>query len=170
MDLIYKIPRGAAEAVELWQLMTQLDSETHFMMYEPGERDKLSVGAKQLEKVIEGANQKTDFLETVIKNGKMIGYLSAERGRPRRIRHTVYVVIGILAAYRGQKIGTRLFRDMGVWARNNDVKRLELTVMQDNIVAQHLYEKNGFVIEGTRKEALLVDGQYVNEYYMSKIL
>lgn len=59
---------------------------------------------------------------------------------------------------------------MGVWARNNDVKRLELTVMQDNIVAQHLYEKNGFVIEGTRKEALLVDGQYVNEYYMSKIL
>lgn len=65
--------------------MTQLDSETHFMMYEPGERNKLSVGAKQLEKVIEGANQKTDFLETVIKNGKMIGYLSAERGRPRRI-------------------------------------------------------------------------------------
>lgn len=61
MDLIYKIPRGAAEAVELWQLMTQLDSETHFMMYEPGERNKLSVGAKQLEKVIEGAKKQTSW-------------------------------------------------------------------------------------------------------------
>jgi hypothetical protein len=29
---------------------------------------------------------------------------------------------------------------------------------------------NGFEIEGTKRKSLIVDGQWVNEYYMSKIL
>ena len=33
-----------------------------------------------------------------------------------------------------------------------------------------LYKKMGFDIEGTKRDALLVDGTYVDEYYMSKLI
>jgi RimJ/RimL family protein N-acetyltransferase len=37
-------------------------------------------------------------------------------------------------------------------------------------MAKHLYEKSGFVVEGIKKNAMFVDGEYVDEYYMAKLL
>ena len=37
-------------------------------------------------------------------------------------------------------------------------------------LAKHLYEKNGFVVEGIKRDAMFVDGNYVDEYYMAKLL
>ena len=48
--------------------------------------------------------------------------------------------------------------------------RLELTVECDNIHAKTLYEKQGFSVEGVRPKSMLVNGSYVDEYYMGKIL
>ena len=39
----------------------------------------------------------------------------------------------------------------------------------DNEGAIHFYEKNGFEIEGTRKNAMIIDGKYVDEYYIAKL-
>lgn len=33
-----------------------------------------------------------------------------------------------------------------------------------------IYEKHDFEVEGIRKHAMIVDGQYVDEYYMGKLL
>lgn len=33
-----------------------------------------------------------------------------------------------------------------------------------------LYSKVGFRFEGTKRDSLLVDGLYVDEYYMAKLL
>ena len=38
--------------------------------------------------------------------------------------------------------------ELDKWARENNLTRLELTVVSSNMVAKHLYEKNGFKIEG----------------------
>ena len=40
--------------------------------------------------------------------------------------------------------------------------------MCHNIVAKHLYEKNGFVMEGIKKNSMFVEGKYVDEFYMAK--
>lgn len=56
------------------------------------------------------------------------------------------------------------------WAKENAIKRLELTVICTNIVAKQLYEQKGFVVEGTKKNAMLIDGDYVDEFYMAKLL
>ena len=53
--------------------------------------------------------------------------------------------------------------ELDKWARENNLTRLELTVVSSNMVAKHLYEKNGFEIEGTRKNAMIIDGKYVDE-------
>ena len=33
-----------------------------------------------------------------------------------------------------------------------------------------LYEKTGFVVEGTRRGSMLVESNYVDEYYMAGVL
>ncbi|MDN6093431.1 MAG: hypothetical protein L0I49_07060 [Lactococcus raffinolactis] len=50
------------------------------------------------------------------------------------------------------------------------MKRLELTVIRTNLVAKRLYEQKGFVVEGTRKNAMIIDGDFVDEFYMAKLL
>lgn len=72
--------------------------------------------------------------------------------------------------YRSIKIGTNLFKELIDWASQNNIVRLELTVMTNNKGAIALYEKMGFKIEGLKEKSLLVDGQYIDEYYMAKIL
>jgi RimJ/RimL family protein N-acetyltransferase len=48
--------------------------------------------------------------------------------------------------------------------------RLELMVMTHNAAAVALYRKMGFQVEGTHTHALCVDGRYVDEYCMAKLL
>ncbi|MEO2582607.1 GNAT family N-acetyltransferase, partial [Clostridium tertium] len=99
----------------------------------------------------------------------IIGFLSAQRGVPKRIRHTAYIVVGIREAFRGIGIGKKLFSELDIWAKENDITRLELTVVCRNNVAKHLYEQNGFKVEGIKKNSMIVDGKYVDEYYMAKL-
>ena len=71
--------------------------------------------------------------------------------------------------YRGKGIGSEFFRRLDIWAEEMKVSRLELTVICENSVAKHLYEKNGFEIEGIKRKSVLVDGKYLDEFYMAKI-
>lgn len=101
---------------------------------------------------------------------EIVGFLSAERGVPRRVRHAEYIVVGVRRPFQGKGIGSRFFNELDLLARQNGIKRLELTVMCPNKAAKHLYEKNGFDIEGIRKNAMYVDGEYIDEFYMAKLL
>ena len=66
-------------------------------------------------------------------------------------------------------LGSELMAELENWARAHGFTRLELTVMTDNEPAKRLYAARGFEIEGTKRRSLLVDGQYVDELYMSKL-
>lgn len=153
-----------------WEFLNILDSETDCMMYEPGERLQRTnveeLRADILDNVINGH----DFLLTALDGGRIVGYIHAERGRFARNFHTAYIVTGILADYTGRGIGTVFFRKLDEWARESSVCRLELTVECRNTAAVRLYEKSGFVTEGTRAKSMRVGGVLVDEYYMGKIL
>ena len=56
------------------------------------------------------------------------------------------------------------------WAGKNGIVRLELTVECVNTGAKLLYEKHGFKVEGIRPKSMKVNGRFVDEYYMGKIL
>ena len=100
----------------------------------------------------------------------IVGFLRAERGTCNRVRHTAYVVTGVLEGFRGRGVSTALFTRLESWARTNRITRLELTVECPNEAARHLYEKMGFTVEGIRRNAMLVDGHLVDEYYMARLL
>ena len=153
------------DAPALWRLMDELDYETKFMMYEPGERRR---DFSEVRAILACAEAGKDFFIAAQTEEKLVGYLSAQRGSCRRIAHSAYLVVGILPAYQGQGIGSAFFKKVDVWAKQNGITRLELTVMCENARALRLYKKNGFRIEGRRKNAMLVDGRYRDEYYMAK--
>lgn len=153
-----------------WDFLNTLDVETNVMMYEPTERRQRTNIQELKQDIHTNVINGNDFLEIAIENDKIIGYIRAERGRFNRIAHTAYIVVGILKDYSSRGIGTAFFQDLNQWAREHGVIRLELTVECHNKAAKHLYEKNGFQIEGIRRKSMLVEGKFIDEYYMAKIL
>ena len=95
---------GPNDADQLVRLKLQLDDETQFMMFEPGERIiTVEEQRKQIEHILSQDNQTILVAEY---GGLLVGYLSALGGKFKRNRHSVYIVVGILQAFTGQGIGT----------------------------------------------------------------
>ena len=154
-----------------FEMMCRLDEETEYMMYEPGERREKTKNLDRLRANIEGANSGGDFLlAAVTEDGEIAGFIWASRGNLNRVLHTADIVTGIREAWRRQGIGTEFFNRLDAWARANGLVRLELTVECPNTGAKALYEKHGFTVEGVRPKSMKVNGAYVDEYYMGKIL
>ena len=151
------------DAKEFYNCLKIIDSETDFMMFEPDER------VWNEERISKNLKDENNLVLGVVDDEKIVGFLTAQRGVFRRIRHTAYIVIGIQKNYCNRKIGTKLFQMLDDWALQNKIVRLELTVVCENKGAIRLYEKSGFSIEGTKKKTMYVDGKYVDEYMMSKL-
>lgn len=151
----------------LWELMNQLDYETRFMMYEPGERTK---NLTKLQGMIDNVTEGNSFMYLAVAGSEIVGYILAQRGNVSRIQHSVYIVVGIREKYQHQGIGTTFFHKLDEWALENNIVRMELSVMCPNKAAVNLYQKSGFEIEGIKKKSMCIDGKYIDEYYMSKIL
>ena len=156
-----------SDAEEFLNLQLELDKETKFMLLEPGEREK---DANRTKVMIESILKANDFLFVAEIAGELIGFITASRGNANRIKHRAYVVMGIKKEFHGRGVGTELLYELERWAARCGIRRLELTVMVHNVKAISLYEKFGFVIEGVKKDSMCIDGEYVDEYYMGKIL
>ncbi|EJV61561.1 GCN5 family N-acetyltransferase [Bacillus mycoides] len=156
------------DAASFLQLSKQLDEETKFMLYEPGER-KTTV--EQQEKMVHRfIENEYATIFVAVEDDRVIGFILANGNDVQRKRHVAGIVIGILQEYSGRGIGTSLFKEVEKWARLHDVWRLELTVMAHNTRAQALYSKIGFAQEGVKKSALIIDGKGIDEYEMAKLL
>ncbi len=165
--ILRKIRENDAE--QFLNLCKKLDTETQFMMLEPGERKTTPEEQRtQIEILLKQENQTIFVAE---QDNQLVGYLAAYGGEFKRNRHSAYLVIGILQAFTGQGIGTQLFQSLEEWAQQQHLHRLELTVMTHNNAGVALYKKQGFEVEGTKRHSLLIiNGQYVDEYYMAKLL
>ena len=156
------------DAQQFLALCRQLDEETHFMMFEPGERTTtLAQQRERIRRVLAQANQ---ILLVAVDAGQLVGYISGLGGDCRRNWKTVHIVIGILQSYSGQGIGKRMFQALEEWAVKQGLHRLELTVMAHNQRGIALYQRMGFQVEGVKRDDLFVDGGYVDQYMMAKLL
>ena len=145
-----------------------LDQETQFMMLEPGERTMTI--EEQTQRIKSILSQDNQMIFVVEHENRLVGFLGAFGGGFYRNRHCAHIVIGIMQAYVGQGIGKRFFLALEKWAIDHKLHRLELTVMCHNERAIQLYQKMGFKTEGIKQDSLWVNGKYVDEYYMAKIL
>ena len=158
----------AEDAEKYMKLYSKLDEETNFRLYEPGER-KISLN----EQIAEIENMINDGNSTIIvaeDKEELVGYLGAFSRSQNRVKHIVTIGIAILQSHVGMGIGTMFFKEMEAWAKEHNKHRLELTVMDNNPSAYALYRKMGFEVEGVKKDSLFVNGEYINDIYMSKLI
>ncbi len=159
---------GPGDAAALLALKQRLDRETAFMLLEPDERDtSVQALADELGAVARSGNSAVIVADS---DGELAGYVELTGGSFRRNRTTAYLVIGVLAEAGGQGIGSGLLAEARRWAAAHGVHRLELTVMAHNHRAIGLYERMGFSVEGRRSQCLVVDGRFVDEFYMAMII
>jgi RimJ/RimL family protein N-acetyltransferase len=161
-------PIQVTDAAAFAALLDQLDHESKFLMFEPGERNLTAAHLQSLLEEMLASDESTIFVAE--HEGGLVGFLRARGETLRRVRHAALIVVAVRQSYIGQGIGTRLFAAVEEWARTRNLHRLHLTVMTHNHRAVALYQKLGFVIEGLHRDALLVDGRYVDEFTMAKLL
>ena len=101
---------------------------------------------------------------------EVVGHLGLETfTRPRR-RHVGEIGMAVCDDWQGKGIGSALMEAALDLADNwLNLIRLELTVYTDNAAGIALYEKFGFVIEGTHRLFAFRNGEYVDAYSMARI-
>lgn len=90
--------------------------------------------------------------------GRVVGWCDIQRNMLEGFEHNGWLGIGLLPDYRAGGLGVRLFNAaldralaLGMW-------RIEVEVFDSNQRALRFYRKLGFVDEGRKRRARLIDG------------
>jgi RimJ/RimL family protein N-acetyltransferase len=157
-----------ADAKQILILSETLAKETHFMLREAGE-DALSIGEQEaILTDFSNSNRKVFWIIEI--QGEIVGLCVGIGSLARRNQHNLYCVMGILQQHTGRGLGRKLLEALESWAEMANFSRLELTVMKHNKIARALYLSHGFEEEGLKRQSLKLEGEYVDEVYMSKLL
>ncbi|EJC6747044.1 GNAT family N-acetyltransferase [Vibrio vulnificus] len=157
-----------SDAQSVLELMYQLDRESKFMMLEEGERNTT---LEQQVKILESFSESdSKVMFVILSEQEVCGFVAGIGNTANRNCHSMYCVMGIKQSASGCGYGKQLLKHLENWALEHEFTRLELTVMCHNDRAFNLYQKQGFEVEGTKRNSLHVDGRYVDEFYMSKLL
>lgn len=156
------------DAGKVIDLLRKLDSETTFMLFEPGERSTdLADQEKQIERFSESENRIMLLAES---GHEVVAASFGYGGQVNRNKHVAHVVLGVAKRHWRKGIGARLMQEIEDWAAKRDFHKLSLTVMEHNQAARNLYRRLGYIEEGLKRDSLKVGNQYVNEICMGKLL
>jgi len=101
----------------------------------------------------------------------IIGYLTLEPGRRRKIGHVVELGMSVREDWRGHGVGSALIGHSLEWAmRSGTIEKVCLNVFSENIAAIKLYERAGFEIEGRLKRQIKLGSAYQDLILMAKII
>jgi L-phenylalanine/L-methionine N-acetyltransferase len=102
--------------------------------------------------------------------GRVVGHANLHLEPSPRRRDCGSIGMAVHDDFQGQGVGTALMRGLIDLADNwYGLRRLELTVYCDNPAAVRLYEKFGFVIEGTGRQYARRNGELVDAYFMARL-
>ena len=112
-----------------------------------------------------------DYLLLAFVDGRIAGLAGLHPvGKSPRRAHARMLSICVVEPYQGKGVSTRLMQSlMDLADKWLPVTRIELTVFSDNVRAIKLYERFGFVAEGTHKAYALRDGVYADTLAMARI-
>ncbi|MBR1232334.1 GNAT family N-acetyltransferase [Bradyrhizobium sp. AUGA SZCCT0182] len=103
-----------------------------------------------------------------IADREVIGWCNIPPASREVMAHVGDLFMGLLPQWRGQGLGERLLRESLVAADAFGYLRIELGVFADNPSAAALYRKAGFVEEGIKRRAILINGVFHDEVIMAR--
>ncbi|MCX7176949.1 MAG: GNAT family N-acetyltransferase [Proteobacteria bacterium] len=109
-------------------------------------------------------------LLVALADGEVVGNCGIHTNANPRRAHAASIGLVVHGNWHGRGVGSALLKEAISLADNwLRLLRLELTVFTDNLAAIKLYQKFGFVIEGTHVGEALRDGRFVDGYSMARI-
>jgi RimJ/RimL family protein N-acetyltransferase len=166
-DVELTIRRARADAIEAMELLVYLkkisvETENTYMV--PEEINRMTVDSELA------------FLESSLTDGQLflvaetgneiVGSLGIHRRMSPRTLHRCEIGVSVLKEHWGFGIARRMMEAMLEWARQEEMRKVELRVRVDNHRAIKLYERMGFVQEGQHRNAMRVGRSYCDEISM----
>ena len=106
-----------------------------------------------------------------LRGGKLVGQLGLEALQSPRRRHVATLGMGVKAAAQRTGVGSALVvAAIEACEQWMNISRIELYVYTQNKAAVGLYQKHGFVVEGTCRNYSFRDGVYVDAHVMARVV
>ena len=158
------------DAAGLMHILTTADTESPFLIRNPGEFDCTEEQeAALVQSVLNDPGRQWYVAEY---RGKLVGQSSAALvNRRQRCLHRGMVGFVLLKECWGLGIGSIMMENCLAWCREQGIEQVELEVVAGNERALRMYRRFGFQVTGTRPRALKYpDGSYGDELFMIKYL
>jgi putative acetyltransferase len=145
----------------------------HEVMSCPGVvRGTMQLPLRPLEWRREQYNQSRPDVHSIVAeiDGRVVGQLGLHLETAARRRHVGSIGMAVHDDFQGRGVGSALMAAALDLADNwLNLRRIELEVYTDNAPAIRLYEKYGFVTEGTFHLYAFRDGEYVDAHTMARV-
>lgn len=105
-----------------------------------------------------------------LSDDRVVGWCDIRRLERPAVSHCGVLGMGIIDGFRDKGLGRRLINAALAAARSAGFHRVELTAHSNNLRAIALYEKSGFVHEGISRDAVRIDGRFLDSVNMALIL
>lgn len=124
------------------------------------------------EKIENAEKSSSEILLGVFAHSKIVGSLQFRVTIPDHpwAKHLGEFGMLVLKGYWNQGIGKKLLKEMETFASSIGIFRIEAKVRVNNERGVAFYHNAGFRIEGVREKGAFIDGQFVDEYFIAKIL
>lgn len=153
------------DAAAVLKYIEGICGESDFLRFGPGEFELSETEeADYLRKCYASANQ-IYILGQI--DDTIVSTLNFSSDPRPRVRHSGEFGMSVYKKYWGLGIGSIMIDTLIGWARENDIiRKINLRVRTDNKRAILLYERKGFVNEGTLRKEIFINGTYFDHHCM----
>jgi len=160
----------SGDAAELVTFLNRVSLETDFTSLD---REGILLTDTEMELFLDKqARSENQITLLALLNDEIAGLVNITADQRKRVRHIgdLFIVIG--KKYWNNGLGSLLLEEVVEWAQASGIlRRLQLTVQTRNQAAVHLYQKNGFVIEGRQERgAYIGEGEFIDVYLMGRLI
>ena len=158
-----------SDAEILLPYLKRVCGESRYLMRESDEVEEITLEKEEC--FIDSHNEGDGSLLVIAElDGQYVGNASFNRcGLSRRTKHRADIGIALYDDFTGRGIGSKLFEVILDVIKQSGFEQAELTVVEGNERAKHMYEKYGFIETGrTPKANKYDDGTYADDIHMIK--
>ena len=160
---------AAKDACAVLDYVERISGESDFLTFGPGE---FELSEPEEEAVLRRYRESDNQLYILgLIDETVVSTLIFSAGRRPRVRHSGEFSISVRKQNWGLSIGSLMLDTLIDWAKDTQiVKKINLRVRTDNQRAIMLYERKGFVKEGTIHKEVFLDGVYYDHHWMGLAL
>jgi ribosomal protein S18 acetylase RimI-like enzyme len=108
------------------------------------------------------------FVATV--DGEVVGWVHLKHPESEKLAHTAELTVGVLEEYRGNSIGSQLLERGLEWAQSEGFERIYNSLPSTNEAAVDFLKGRGWDVEAVREGHYKLDGEYIDEVMMARVL